>query len=180
MAQPRFVLSERTRETLVAEAVDYFQATIDSGAINAAADRAAEYAGDKIWSQLTHDWLGRNCNGLARLARVTLKGKDWVHESIGQMAGSLLERLGTPRVARALGKELAKRIPMPWDHQCIVVARGMQVAGIVICVLNDRDLTECDCFVDVVISEGKERIEELMRKAAGNWRHLDQLVPVAL
>jgi hypothetical protein len=110
---------------------------------------------------------------------VTLKGKDWVHDRIGQMAGSLLEWLGTPRIARAFGRELAKRIPMPWEHQCIVVARGMQIAGIVICVLNDRDLTRCDCFVDIVIGEGKERVEELLRKAAENWRHLDQLVPVA-
>jgi hypothetical protein len=176
MAQPRIVMSERARETLVAEAIDYFEATIDAGILTAAANRAADYAGDRIWAGLTHDWLGRNCKGLARLAVLTLTGKDWIHDRIGALAGSLLELLGTPRVARAFGREIAKRIPMPWDHQLIVVARSMQIAGILICALNDRDLAQCECFVDVVISEGKERVEELMRKAAGNWEQLAQLV----
>ncbi len=177
MAQPRFVMSERTREALVAEAVDDFDDFITSGAIDTVVNRAAGYVGDEIWSELTRDWRGRNCKGLARLARMTLRGKDWVHGRIGLLAGSLLEWIGTPRIAQVFGRELAKRIPMPWDHQCIVLARGMQIAGIVICVLNDRGLARCDCFVDVVITEGKERVEELMQKAAESWLQLDQLIP---
>lgn len=97
-AAPRhesFALSEKTQEKLVAEAVEYFHATISSNVVDAAASRAGHYAGDAIWSELTRDWTGRNCKWLARLARFTLKGKDWLHSrdvTITQIAGKRPER----------------------------------------------------------------------------------------
>jgi hypothetical protein len=81
------------REALVAEAVDYFEATIAVGAADAAVAQAARYAGDRVWAQLTDNWSGRNCRGLARLARAALDGKDWLHNRIGDFVGFLLECL---------------------------------------------------------------------------------------
>ncbi|WP_326560021.1 hypothetical protein [Micromonospora sp. NBC_01796] len=164
---------------LIAEAVSYVQATVAVGAADAAVVRAAGYAGDRVWSRLTDDWSGRNCKGLARLARAALDGKDWLHGRIGDLVGLLLELLGTPRVARDFGKEVAKRIPLPWDQQLVAVARGMQIAGIAVCVVNGRNLAKCDCFIDVVVNEGKERVRQLMEWAAKDWRNLEHLAPVA-
>jgi hypothetical protein len=99
MVQPRFVMSQRTRETLVADAVGYFQVTIGSGAIDVAVNRAAEYAGDKIWSQLAHDWLGHNCKGFARLAAlptgVQPRRQGCTHYDVTTMASE--HRSGQPR-----------------------------------------------------------------------------------
>ncbi|MFV2105094.1 hypothetical protein [Micromonospora sp. LOL_015] len=147
------------------------------GAAEAAVAQAASYAGDKVWVRLTDDWSGRNCKGLARLARAALDGKDWLHGLIGDLVGFLLELLSTPRVARAFGKEIAKRIPLPWDQQLVAVSRGMQIAGIAVCMINGRDLLKCECFVDVVVNEGKERVRQLMDWAAKDWRNLEQLIP---
>ncbi|OWV00509.1 hypothetical protein B5D80_27965 [Micromonospora wenchangensis] len=139
--------------------------------------QAASYAGDRVWDRLTHDWSGRNCKGLARLARAALDGKDWLHDRVGDLVSYLLEVLSTPRVVRVFGREIAKRIPLPWDQQLVAVSRGMQIAGIAVCMLNGRDLAKCECFVDVVINEGKERVRQLMDWAAKDWRNLEQLVP---
>jgi hypothetical protein len=175
MAQSGFVFSEKTQEALVTEAVDFVQAAVSSGALSAAASRAEYYAGDKIWSQLTKDWSGRNCRWLAHLARITLDGKDWLHGRVGKVVVVGLELLGMPHIVCLFGKELAQRIPMPWDHQLVVVARGMQIAGITICVLQGKELARCSCFVDVVVAEGKERMRQIVVKAVDNWRELSEL-----
>ncbi|MET8278090.1 hypothetical protein [Micromonospora sp. NPDC005174] len=163
----------------MAEAVDYFEATLAVGAVDAAVAQAARYAGDGVWNRLTVDWSGRNCKGLARLARAALDGKDWLHDRIGDLVGFLLEWLSTPRIVRVFGKEIAKRLPLPWDQQLVAVSRGMQIAGIAVCMINGRELTKCECFIDVVIEEGKERVRQLMDWAARDWRNLEQLIPAA-
>jgi hypothetical protein len=121
--------------------------------------------------------LDATAKWLARMARSALDGKDWLHGWVGKVVVFIMELFGLPRIVCLFGREIAKRIPLPWDHQLVVVARGMQIAGIVICVLNGRDLGKCSCFVDVVIAEGKERLQQLMVKAAGDWRELDTLLP---
>lgn len=175
MARPSDEVPVKTQEKLIAEAVDYFEAGVSRNAINAVADQAAQYVGDKIWLQLTRDWRGRNCGGLARLARAALDGKDWLHGGIGNLAASFLELMDVPRIVRLFGKEVAKRIPLGVDQPLSAAARAMQVAGIVICVLNDRDLTRCECFIDVVVSEGKERLKQLMVAAVHDWKDLYKL-----
>lgn len=141
--------------------------------------QAARYAGDRVWAQLTNNWSGRNCRGLARLARAALHGKDWLHNRIGDFVGFLLELISTPRVVRVFSREIAKRIPLPWDQQLVAVSRGMQIAGIAVCMINGRDLAKCECFIDVVINEGKERVRQLMDWAAKDWQNLEQLLPAA-
>lgn len=176
-AQPVLRVSTKAQEKLIAEAVAYVDTAVSSNAIDAAANRAAAYAGDQIWSRLTKGWTGRNCKGLARLARAALDGKDWLHGRIGALVEYLLLLLQAPRIVRLFGKEIARRFPLPLDHQLIVVARGMQLAGIVICALNGRDLAKCECFVDLVLREGKERVVQLLYRASGDWREFDQLLP---
>lgn len=39
----------------------------------------------------------------------------------------------------------------------IAVARGVQVTGILLCVMDNRDLTKCECFIDLAKAETKER-----------------------
>lgn len=175
MAQPSPLMSERAQQQLVAEAVEYFHTAVSSDAVDAAAKRAAHYASDAVWSELTKDWRGRNCRWLARLARYTLQGKDWIHGLVGKLAVRIMELFGMPPIVRLFGEEVAKRLPLPWDHQLVAVARGMQVAGVLICIINGRDLMKCECFRDVVIDEGKERLKQLMQKATQDWRNLGDL-----
>jgi hypothetical protein len=55
------------------------------------------------------------------------------------------------------------------------VARGLQIVGIAMCLHAERGLTQCACFKDVVIAEGKERVKQLMLYSIENWQDLDQM-----
>lgn len=173
IAQSGAMISRKKRDAIIEEAVEYFSEVVDGNLIDAAASNAADYVGAKIWSELTRDWSGRNCRWLARLARRALNGMDWLHGWVARIVVFILELFGLPRIVCRFGRTLAKRIPLPGGHELKMVARGMQIAGIVICMLDGRDLRKCSCFVDVVLEEGKERLQRLMEKAAGDWRDLD-------
>jgi hypothetical protein len=175
-AQAGAAIPRKKRDAIIEEAFEYFSEVLDGNLIDAAASNAADYVGAKIWSELTRDWSGRNCRWLARLARRALNGMDWLHGWVARIVVFLLELFGLPRIVCLFGRTLAKRIPLPGGHELKMVARGMQIAGIVICILDGRDLRKCSCFVDVVLEEGKERLQRLMEKAAGDWRDLDILM----
>lgn len=51
------------------------------------------------------------------------------------------------------------------------------MTGIYVCLAAGRDLTDCECFIDVVKSEGKKRVKALMLAAMDDWRELGRLVP---
>ncbi|MEU8210335.1 hypothetical protein AB0B85_14180 [Micromonospora sp. NPDC049044] len=161
-----------TRGRLIAEAVEICEVAIASGAVAAVEKRAAHYAGEEVWTQLAHRKIGRNCRWLARLARMALDGKDWLHARVGDIFFYILVKLKAPEIVRVFGARAAEKIPLPFDEQLIAVARGMQVTGIVICIMNGRDLTKCESFLDLINTEGKERLKQLIQQAAGDWTNL--------
>jgi hypothetical protein len=58
------------------------------------------------------------------------------------MFGWAAGALGVGGPARDFAEELASNIPLPIDVKMIAVARGVQVAGILLCVMDNRDLTK--------------------------------------
>ena len=54
------------------------------------------------------------------------------------------------------------------------VARGVQVAGILLCVMDGRDLARCECFVDLALTETKERVKQILICAMTDWTNLVQ------
>ncbi|WP_406167591.1 hypothetical protein [Streptomyces sp. NBC_00996] len=103
------------------------------------------------------------------LARNILKGKEQLHGAVGRAAGGLLGLLGRPRIERVFAQELASRIPLPWDGQLAAAARGLQIAGIYVCLVGNRGLTDCACLQDVLKAEGKERVKKLVKAAVEDW-----------
>jgi hypothetical protein len=63
----------------------------------------------------------------------------------------------------------------PLDAKMVAVARGVQVAGIVVCVLNGQDVTHCQCFIDLAPTETKAQVKKILLAAIGDWRHLADL-----
>lgn len=59
----------------------------------------------------------------------------------------------------------------------IAVARGVQVAGILLCVMDDRQLTECQCFIDLALAETKERVNQILVAAMSDWADLARFIP---
>ena len=176
---------------------------IERGAIDAAKERAAEYISDQTLARVTRDWHGQNCTALAEIAKGILDGRDMLRDRISDLLNPLFDRLedwlaksGTVRrlfelpllrwvsqrlaarfariVAQEIFERLAGRVPV-LDQKLTATARAVQITGIVICVMHQRDLTNCACFKAVVDSEGKERMLQLILTAADNWADLSRL-----
>ncbi|MFI6584094.1 hypothetical protein [Embleya sp. NPDC050493] len=145
---------------------------LDGGGAAAIADRAAMYVSDETWRALVKKHRRRGCDDLARLARDILGGKEHLHDVVARSAGGLLGFLGRSRIERAFAQELARTIPLPLDAQLTAAARGLQIAGIYVCLVGNRNLAECACLRDVFKVEGKERVVQLMQGAVGDWREL--------
>jgi len=59
----------------------------------------------------------------------------------------------------------------------IAVARGAQVAGILLCVMDNRDLARCECFIDLALAETKERLHQMLDTAMSDWTALARFTP---
>jgi hypothetical protein len=101
-----------------------------------------------------------------------LEAKAQIHDLIGYTTGWAVKKLGAGDAARAFAAELARNIPLPTDAKMIAVARGVQVAGILLCVMDDRDLTRCECFIDLALAETKEQVQQILDAAMSDWTGL--------
>lgn len=158
---------ERDRER-VSETARFCADTLSSGWQDAVADRAMEYA-RSAWERLSRSRRKRNCKALARIARLILEAEKQLHQAVGKVSGWIAGAFGAGYAARAFTEELASNIPLPIDAKMIAVARGVQVAGILLCVMDGRDLTECDCFVDLALAESMERVKQILVAAMSDW-----------
>jgi hypothetical protein len=57
------------------------------------------------------------------------------------------------------------------------VARGIQITGIVLCLMDGRDLTQCECFIDLALAETKERVSRILEAALSDWAKLAEFGP---
>jgi hypothetical protein len=164
---------ERVREAAI------FCADSLSGSWEAAvADRISGYA-QTSWQRLSRSRRKRNCGALARIARSILDAKKQIHRTVGTLVGWAAGALGANGAARAFTEELASSIPLPIDAKMIAVARGIQVAGILLCVMDNRDLTKCECFIDLALAETKEQVNQILVAAMSDWASLARFRPQA-
>ena len=144
---------------------------------DAVADRISDYAGT-AWERLKRSRRIRNCKALARLAAAVLEGRQKLHELAGRSFGWLTDRLGAGDVTRAFAAELAANISLgPIDAKAIALARGLQVSGVVLCVMDQNDLTKCQCFIDLALSETKERVQAILVAGMSDWAGLARFGP---
>ena len=138
----------------------------------AVAGQVTEYAGS-TWERLVRSHRKRSCRALARIARSILQAKTQLHKDVGRLFGWVAGAFGAGDAARAFTEELASNIPLgPLDVKMIAVARGVQIAGILLCVIDNRDLTKCECFIDLALAETKERVNQILVAATSGWTGL--------
>jgi len=58
-----------------------------------------------------------------------------------------------------------------------VVRQSVQIAGILLCVMDGRDVTKCECFRDLAIAETKERVNQMLIAAMSDWANLARFRP---
>lgn len=162
----------------VKEAAQFCADSVSSGWQEAVADRIAEYA-QTTWKRLSRSRRKRNCKALARIARSILEAKTQIHKAVGKLFGWAAGVLGAGDPARAFTEELMSNVPLPIDAKMVAVARGVQVAGILLCVMDNRDLTECECFIDLALAETMERVKQILVAAVSDWSGLARFRPQA-
>ena len=111
------------------------------------------------------------------MARFILKTKALIHKGVGKLFGWVVGRFGAGDAVRAFAEELASNIPLPTDAKMIAVARGLQMAGILLCVMDDKSLEQCVCFIDLVRTESEERVKQILITGMSDWVNLARFRP---
>jgi hypothetical protein len=167
---------EKNRER-VQLAADYCTDILSSGWADAVAERAAEYVTKATWNRLFQSRVN-HCKALARLAKAILYGRDRLHQWVGTFVAWILSLIGIGAVAREFAGELASNIPIPMlDAKALAVSRGLQVTGILLCVVRDDELAGCQCFIDLALVEAKTRVKKILITAMDDWVRLAESPP---
>jgi hypothetical protein len=148
-----------------------------SGWPDAVASRASTYVSETTWDRLIRGRRRQHCKALAELARNLLGLKHEIHSIFGWLASGVLALFGAGGAARALASELISHLPLPIDAKIIAAARGIQVTGILLCVVNGDDLVSCQCFVDLALDLTKTQVKRLLLAAAHDWTKLEDFPP---
>lgn len=144
---------------------------VADGWSQAVSDRATEYVSDATFKKLLRR-KRRRCRGLADLAKAILDGKTKLHDLVGSLGERIMALFGGGPIERQFARELAGRIPLPPDTKLTATARGIQVTGILLCVMNGDDLTRCQCFVDLALELAKSRVKQILASALEDWARL--------
>lgn len=143
-----------------------------SGWPEAVADRATSYVSQATWDRLFRGRRRKRCKALAQIAAAFLEAKDTIHGILGSLASSLLAFFGVGDATQAFAEELVTNLPLPMDAKIIAAARGIQVTGILLCVVNGDDLERCQCFIDLALELTKTQVKKLLVVAADDWINL--------
>ncbi|MDH6213547.1 hypothetical protein [Streptomyces pseudovenezuelae] len=142
---------------------------LDEPALDVISAHAAEYATERVWRDLVkHHRRPGGCDDLAAAARELLDMRKTVRDSLTAMMPRA-HRDGF--VVAFIGEALSRLVTLPLESQLAVAARGLQIAGICVCVLSG-DLDNCACLEDVLKSEGEEQVKALVTGAMEDWRDL--------
>lgn len=161
----------------VRKAAEYCSEALKDGWQEAVTARATDYVSEQTWKRLFNS-RKRKCRSLADLAKKILAGKEKIHKLAGGIVAWILSLLGINEAARTFASELASRIPIqPLDAKTVAVARGVQIAGIVVCVSAGDDLTKCQCFIDLALAETKTRVKKLLVAATHDWADFKEPEP---
>jgi hypothetical protein len=135
-------------------------------------NKAAEYVGKRALRRLSHRRRIRRCKLLAKFAADLLADKKWIHNVVGSFVRWTISLLGGNWFVQVLAKNIASKLPLPWDAKIIAIARGIQVIGVFACIAGDQDLTRCQCFIDLAIEETKTRVKQILAAAVDDWADL--------
>ncbi|WUJ68712.1 hypothetical protein OG809_26825 [Kribbella soli] len=135
-------------------------------------ERASEYVAPNTFGRLERNYRRRRCRFLADIAKAILAGKAKYHDLVGGLADKILALFGAERIERRFVRELVTRIPLPGDSRLIATARGVQITGILLCLLNGDDLSRCQCFVDLALEQAKTAVKKLLTAAMEDWTQL--------
>ncbi len=154
----------------VERAVAFCADTVTESWESAVGAQVVDCISPETWNRLFGGHRDQTCKALADTAKALLDGKEALHEFVGSVAEGLAEDVGLEPVDRAVVKELAKRIPIPViDQKIVMIARSLQMIGILLCLGEGRPLNRCQCFIDLALAESKECVKQIVTDAMEDW-----------
>jgi hypothetical protein len=126
-------------------------------------DRVTQYLGEAEKRRLRRrSPKGVDCELLAAAARAVLRLQRQTHDLVGEAVSEMFDRLvrELSRFQRLLVKKLAAKLPLPWDVKLAAIARGLQIIGIWMCLVQDLPLDRCPCLQMFSVTLVRERIEQ--------------------
>jgi hypothetical protein len=132
---------------------------------------------DKVVERLMKDWDGRHCTELAKIARRLLGIRTYLRRIIAYLINRLMLVFGYKSTVRAFVCELVSILPVPWHSKVTAAARIIQLTGICLCFMNERNLKDCECLIDLLRFESKEVISRLLTASLHDWREIANTVP---
>jgi hypothetical protein len=156
----------------VEEAESFCADILTDGWKKAVEAKISDYVTKQAFQQLSRRRHRKTCRSLAAFAADVLKGKKWLHDVVGSIASWMVSLLTGNWAVQIFARKLAAKIPLPWDAKIIAVARGIQIVGIFLCVADGRELTRCQCFIDLAIEETKTRVKAILATALDDWKNL--------
>jgi hypothetical protein len=160
------------RKKRVEDAANFCAEVLTDGWQKTVETKAVEYVSKRTLRRLSRRRRIRRCKLLAKFASDVLAGKKWVHDVVGSFVRWLVSLLGGNWFVQVLAKNIASKLPLPWDAKIIAVARGIQIVGVFLCIANDQDLTRCQCFIDLAVEETKTRVKQILAAAVDDWTDL--------
>jgi hypothetical protein len=74
-------------------------------------------------------------------------------------------------------ESLPRNVRRTADAKLVATARGVQVTGVLLCLANGDDLTRCQCFIDLALTETKTRVKKVLVAAMTDWTGLAAFPP---
>jgi hypothetical protein len=140
-------------------------------------DKITDIVSESVVERLTAKWDGRQCKKLAKAARKLLMTRNVIRQLIAYFINRLMLALGYSSPARIFVCELVCRMPVPWYSKVVAAARVIQLSGICLCYSKNRQLTECECMVDLLRYETKEGVRKLMAVGFDDWHEIAERMP---
>jgi hypothetical protein len=169
--------AQRRRQQRIEEAAEACSDVLTDGWRGTVAARASDYVTETTWRRMFGGRRRRRCRLLAELASTILAGKRKLHDLVGSFASWIAAFAGAGDVTRTFARELASAIPLPPDAKLAAVARGLQVTGVLLCVVDGEDLTRCQCFIDLALAESKTMVKKILVAAMDDWTGLAGFPP---
>jgi hypothetical protein len=166
----------------------------DDGIPDAAVDVAVEQAHKVV----TDDWIRRSqrrvaaalgpdvaqrarsrgaailCRELAKVAGALLSAKRWAIGVVEDKTVPLLGWLRRPRLARSIAHQFARHLVSVPVSGITATAHALRAYGVLLCVLDGRELARCRCLRSIAASRSPEGIRAEVREIVG--RGLEPLV----
>jgi hypothetical protein len=147
---------------------------LTEGLKKAVAERVVDYLDDlDLLRDRPHRREGAGCEDIAEAARAVLRLKQDLHDLTAEAVSRALPP-EIPDFYRTLVKKIVAKIPLASDAKLEATARGLQVIGIYLCIIQRLPLSECACLRmlarHIAAEQAQHYVESLLEQTARDLR----------